>query len=267
MKRMFVTLALLSTFVFAATASSAEFPTGVAEPWQYDPDNTGTVVAEWDEGGTILILQKNAPTPTNSAAGASLLNAAGSDLTDISFDVRGYCNNGAPRVNVYWGESWDNYSTGFFGCARSLDTETTEDGWLRVAFNCDSEVGVPDEATGCGENILGIELVMDEEGQTDLRNIVVNGLFYGPAPVTETPEVASQMNRLGYCTPKPVERYNMPDGRFVDLFAGQPTFDSRYAGAVLAYYLEGQGISCEIPSGYFLDGTKTSEGYPFAKKV
>ena len=257
-------LGIVMALVMVTGASAAEFPTGVAEPWEYDPDGTNTVVAVWNDD--VLVLQKNAPTPTNSAAGAQLIDASGT-LQTIQFDVRGYCNNGAPRVNVYWGDSWDTYSTGFFGCARSLDTETLDDGWTRVSFICDSEVGVPEEATGCGENILGVEIIQDEEGQTDLRNILLNGVLYTSAPVTEAPPVGAQDNRAGYCTPTPVLRADGTVGRFVDLSVGQPAFDARYRGAQLAYYLEGRGTSCEIPAGFILDGTKTSEGYPFARKV
>ena len=248
---------------------AAEFPTGVAEPWSYDPEATGSIVAEWDNSGEILILQKNAPTPTNSAAGATLLDVEDQTLETLSFDVRGYCNNGAPRFNVYWGESWADYSTGFFGCARSLDTSPTDDGWTHVNFTCDSEVGVPDEATGCGENILGVEIVMDEEGQTDLRNIMLNGILYLPgvdAPVT----AGSSPSHTGYCMPIGQERYRAGDGtfgRFVDLFDGQPNFDPLYAGAKPAYFLQGKGISCEVPAGY-VPTTQTVDGrYPFYAKL
>lgn len=263
-------LVLMALAVAASEANAAEFPTGTAEPWEYDPDNTGTAVAEWDDSGTILILQKNAVTSTNSAAGATLIQAAGDELDSISFDVKGYCNNGAPRFNVYWGEDWDSYNTGFFGCARSLDLTELEDGWTRVEFNCDSETGVPEEATGCGESILGVEIVMDEEGQTDLRNIVVNGMLYGPPveapeqPPTDTP--VFQQSRVGYCMANPVARADGTFGRFVDLFDGQPAVDSRYAGAKYAYFIEGRGISCEVPQGYFLNGTSVGP-YPFAKKA
>jgi hypothetical protein len=273
MKKILVLLALLALLVASATQAAPPVVTGeigVAEPWAYDPDGTDTIVAEWNDDGDILILQKNAPTSTNSAAGASLLEADGEPLEFISFEVRGYCNNGAPRFNVYHGDSWETYTTGFFGCARSLDSELLGDGWTRVNFNCDSEEGVPDEATGCGLNILGIEIVMDEEGQTDLRNIVVNGTLYlaaGDTPVTETTQPPPvNRNRTGYCMPQPVLRQDGTMGRFVDLLSGQPANDPVWAGAKVAYYVEGIGIACEIPQGYFLDGTSVGV-YPFARKA
>jgi len=270
-------IAILATVILVAllavqAATSAEFPQGTAAPWEYDPDGTGTAVAQWDDSGTILILQKNAPTPTNSAAGAELIEAAGSgEFTDASFEVRGYCNNGSPRLNIYYGESWETYQTAFLGCARSNDSFTTEDGWTHVNFVCDSEVGLPEEAeVACGENILGAELVQDEEGQTDLRNITLNGLYYGPPVDVPEETVSSQTNRAGYCMPAGQERLRVADGtygRFVDLFVGSPSQDATYRGAVPAYFLEGKGLSCEVPQGYFLNGTTVDGMYPFAKKV
>lgn len=254
-----------------SAGQAAELPQGTAAPWEYDPEETGTVVAQWDDSGTILILQKNAVTSTNSAAGAELIEASGSPFESASFEVRGYCNNGAPRLNIYFGEDWDSYQTAFLGCARALDSSAAEDGWTRVEFNCDSEVGLPEEAAvACDENILGAELVQDEDGQTDLRNIVLNGLFYGPPVDVPEETVVSNPTRAGYCMPVGQERLRVADGtmgRFVDLFIGTPSRDATYRGAVPAYFLEGRGISCEIPAGYFLNGTTVDGIYPFAKKV
>ena len=265
MKR-FLIVAILALGL-ASPAMAQEFPTGVAEPWSYDPEATGSIVAEWNDAGEILILQKNAPTPTNSAAGAELLNVSGSELSSLSFDVKGYCNNGAPRFNVYWGDSWDNFTTGFFGCARSLDTAPTEDGWTNVNFVCNSGIGVPEEATGCGENVLAIEIVQDEEGQTDLRNITFNGQLFLPGVDVPEETVTSQQNRAGYCMPAPVLRADGTTGRFVDLYVGQPSFDSRFRGATPALFLEGRGISCELLPGY-VQSNRTVDGfYPYYIKV
>lgn len=264
-------LVTLIALLGVAATQAAEIPQGTAAPWSYDPDETGTVVAEWNDDGNILILQKNGPTSTNSAAGAELLESDDQDFESASFEVRGYCNNGAPRLNIYYGEDWDSYQTAFLGCARSHDSETTEDGWTHVAFICDSEVGLPEEAeVACGENILGAELVQDEEGQTDLRNIVLNGLLYGP-PVDQPEEtVAPQSNRAGYCMPAGQERLRVADGtfgRFVDLLVGTPSRDPLYRGATPAYFLQGAGLSCEIPKGYVLTGSTVDGIYPFAQKV
>ncbi len=266
----FAGLLALLTLSVAGIAGAAEFPTGTAAPWSYDPDGSGIIVAEWNDVGNVLTLQKNGPTSTNAAAGAQLIEAAGT-FESASFTVEGYCNNGSPRLNVYYGDSWDTYQTAFLGCARSLDTQTLESGWTQVSFVCGSELGLPDEAAGaCGQNILGAELVQDEEGQTNLHNIVLNGLFYGPPVDVPEETVSGQENRAGYCMPAGQERLRVADGtmgRFVDLPVGTPSRDPLYRGAVPAYFLQGKGLSCEIPAGYFLNGSTVDGRYPFAAKT
>jgi hypothetical protein len=257
-------IACLFVLVAAGTASAAgEFPQGTAAPFVYDPDGTGIIVSEWNDLGNILIQQKNGPTSANAAAGAELVDAAGSIFTDASFEVKGYCNNGSPRLNLFYGDA-----VAFLGCARALDTSATEDGWTRVAFVCDSEVGLPDEAAGaCGQVIDLAMFIQDEEGQTDIRNIVVNGLPYGPPQDVPSETVGGQENRGGYCMPTAVLRADGTMGRFVDLFIGQPGFDARYRQATPAYFLQGAGLSCELPKGYFLNGSTVDGLYPFAAKA
>ena len=54
--------------------------------------------------------------------------------------------------------------------------------------------------------------------------------------------------RFGYCLA----------GRFLDLAAGQPDADPRYAGAVLAIFVRGKGITCDAPpAGYTQRGRTT----------
>lgn len=264
MTKLLSIIACLFALVLVSTASAAEeFPQGTAAPFIYDPEDTGSIVAEWNDAGNILILQKNAPTPTNSAAGAELVEASGVEFSSASFEVKGYCNNGSPRINLGSGDAFF-----FLGCARALDQEVTEDGWTRVAFVCNSEVGLPEEAAGaCGTVIDIAYLLQDEEGQTDIRNIVVNGQTYGPPVDVPEETVSQQENRAGYCMPSPVLRADGTFGRFVDLFVGQPAFDSRYRQATPAYFLQGRGLSCELPSGYFVNGSTVDGIYPFAARL
>ena len=98
----------------------------------------------------------------------------------------------------------------------------------------------------------------------------LNGLLYGPPVDVPEETVSAQTNRAGYCMPIGQERLRVADGtlgRFVDLFVGTPSQDPLYRGATPAYFLEGKGLSCEIPSGYFLNGTTVDGIYPFAKKA
>jgi hypothetical protein len=68
-----------------------------------------------------------------------------------------------PRPNGY---SFD------VGCIHG-DKTPLGDGWTRVTFSGD-EVGV--EAGAFGSTMTGIDIVLDEQGQTLLRNISVNGV-------------------------------------------------------------------------------------------
>jgi hypothetical protein len=70
-------------------------------------------------------------------------------------------------------------------------------------------------------------------------------------------------SRAGYCavpgntTPagKPIT-----DGRFLNLDYAQPTWDYHYAGATLAIYVQGSGLTCaDPPAGYTLQGTAPDE--------
>jgi hypothetical protein len=100
--------------------------------------------------------------------GAEFKGVEGETLSELSFEVKGYCGPGAPRFNV----STTTDSTYFFGCVHG-DTTDLADGWKRVTFTGD-EVGVP--AGAFGSTISGVDVVMDEEGDTLLRNISVNGV-------------------------------------------------------------------------------------------
>lgn len=168
-------LSVAAVFVFAVTAHAASV---TLEPWTYDPDNTGTVVSEVDSNRNLR-LEKNAPTSTNSSAGAELGGVEGLSTTGMTlgFDVDGYCGAGAPRFNVYL----ENGSTIFLGCVHGdADADGT------VVFEAGQTYGgvlFPE-----GETVTGIDIVQDEEGQTTLSNIAVNGeevVVLLPAPTNK----------------------------------------------------------------------------------
>jgi uncharacterized surface protein with fasciclin (FAS1) repeats len=51
----------------------------------------------------------------------------------------------------------------------------------------------------------------------------------------------------------------IPAGRFLDLDYGQPSWDFHYAGATVANYVQGVGLTCSPPpAGYTLNGTAPS---------
>ncbi len=163
---MSVGVAALSLFAVAAVSSFAA--TFSLNPWTYDPTNTGGVVSQVTSDGS-LHLEKNVPTSTNAAAGAAIEGVEGlstSDMT-LSFQVDDYCGAGAPRFNVYL----SNGQTIFLGCTHG------NDGSGQVTFTAGNTYGGVLFPTG--ETVTGIDIVQDEEGQTTLSNIMVNG-----SPVT-----------------------------------------------------------------------------------
>jgi len=69
---------------------------------------------------------------------------------------------------------------------------------------------------------------------------------------------AADDKRAGFCSVAGNSTPNgtpFPVGTFLDLGVGQPSSDSRFKGAVPAFYYQGKGISCDVLPGY----TKTGE--------
>ena len=164
MRKALFAIVAVAMLVFAGAAMAGKV--GQAKPWVYDPDNTRSVVAAWTKDG--LSLQKNAPTSTNASAGAEFKGVAGETMTKLSFEMKdgSYCGAGAPRFNVY-----TNSGTSFLGCIYG-DKEDLGNGWTRVTFDGNE----PFVGNAFGSTVSGVEVVMDEEGQTLLRNISVNGV-------------------------------------------------------------------------------------------
>jgi hypothetical protein len=128
-------------------------------------------------GNFFLELEKNAPTATNAAAGATLNGIDNIVLSQLGFDFQGFCGAGAPRFNV-------TTSTGkvfFFGCSSGTATDLGN-GWTRVRFT--NANASPQDGTsvfpGFGNvTVTSISIVQDEMGQVKLDNIDVNGTLVG----------------------------------------------------------------------------------------
>ena len=168
MRKALFALVAVTMLAFAGTAVAGKI--GTAKPWEYDPTNTGAVVAKWTKDG--LSLQKNIETATNAAAGADIKGIDGETLTELSFEVQGYCGAGAPRFNVY-----TQSATYFIGCTYGDPTDLG-DGWTRVTFSGDEIGGIG----AFGSVMNGVDVVQDEEGATLLRNISVNGVVIDKFP-------------------------------------------------------------------------------------
>jgi hypothetical protein len=163
MKRISLAAALLAAIVLAFAGIASAGKVGQMKLWVYDPSNIGGAVATWTKDG--LSLQKNTDTANPVAAGATFKGVEGDTLSQLSFDVKGYCGAGAPRFDVFTADS-----TLFYGCTYGTHTDLGN-GWTHVEFK-GTEPNVP----ALGATITGVEVVQDEQGKTLLRNISVNGV-------------------------------------------------------------------------------------------
>ena len=170
MKRIALVAALLGACMFVLAGIATAGKVGLLKTWVYDPGHTGAAVSTWTKDG--LSLQKNTATADNVAAGAAMKGVEGEPLSQLSFDVKGYCGAGAPRFNV----DTEAGSTLFFGCTYGTHTDLGN-GWTHVEFHGD-EPG----AGAFGAAIGGVDVVQDEKGQTLLRNISVNGVAVNKFP-------------------------------------------------------------------------------------
>ena len=156
----------------------------------YPAGTPGGVVAKWDSStgnpSPSLLLAKNVPTTDCSAAGATVNGVSGITLSELNYDVMGYCGAGAPRFNVV---TSDNV-THFFGCVYGTHTDFGN-GWTHVVFS--PADGIP--AVTPGETVQSIELIQDEQGSTNLDNISINDqIIGGPA----TPSSKDQCKKYGW---------------------------------------------------------------------
>lgn len=155
----------------------------LVQPFKYDPMHTGTIVAQWqaktgleDVGNADhgLILQKNTPTATVAAAGATVKFAEGEVADEFGFDISNDspCTGGSPRFNV---QASDGFH--FVGGCGNDNERTAVPGhpdWTRVRFDAD-DPGEAFPVFAPGATIESVQLIADEEGQYRLDNIYVNG--------------------------------------------------------------------------------------------
>jgi hypothetical protein len=180
----------------AATADAKKFEVKAAN---YDPDKTHTVTSQWvknlgldDNNGKNnrkgLLLSKNAPTATNSAAGANIRGVKGIMLTELGYDVRdgSHCSGGAPRFDVITVE--DPNTVHFVGaCTNGTVTPNTPvAGWSRVRFSPTNPANffppIP-----AGQHVSFMDITFDEgtdtaggmPGLAVIDNIDINGTLVG----------------------------------------------------------------------------------------
>ena len=194
MKRLLGFAAGLAAVAMVATPVAAGGFSIKVQPWTYDPGHTGIIVSAWhthiglsDAGNSDhgLVLQKNGPTATNAAAGASVGGVKGITISNIGYDVKdgSHCSGGAPRFNV-------DASDGFHfagACTSATPTGSLTDSrgatWTRYRISPD-QMFPPLSPTA---TINSIDIVFDEgtdtaggtPGQAIIDNIDVNGTLAG----------------------------------------------------------------------------------------
>ena len=164
MKKIAASIATLAIALLGATTAFAQTPNYTLSPWTYDPDATGGTMIRLNNNS--VRLEKNVTTATNAAVGVTVEGVEGLSTNDLtlSFAYTGYCGAGAPRFNV----RLSNGSTVFLGCAHGND-----EGSGIATFTAGNSYGGVLFPTG--ETVERIDIVMDEQGQTTLSNISVNG--------------------------------------------------------------------------------------------
>jgi hypothetical protein len=160
------------------------------QPFSFDPGAGGTTTAGWYSGAGAmrtstdpanqgLVLLKKPSGPPTAIAGVALTGAAGSPLSQLSFDMRtdSECSAKAPQFVVITNDNVVHSA----GCASGRARALTATGWKRVSFNPadGSQISPPVKP---GTSVKTVALVMDKiagNGYAVLDNINLNGTFIG----------------------------------------------------------------------------------------
>jgi len=162
----------------------------VVRPFSFEPSGSDTTSASWRRGAGAmrtstdpanqgLVLVKNRLGSRTAIAGVVVTGAAGSPLSQLSFDLRtdSECSAQAPQFVVITNDNVVHSA----GCASGRARALTATGWKRVSFNPgDGSQITP--AVKPGTTVKTIALVMDKiagNGYAVLDNINLNGTFIG----------------------------------------------------------------------------------------
>jgi Immunoglobulin I-set domain len=185
-KRVYVVLV-----VGRGSGDDGESDDSEVRPFSFDPGAKNTAQAMWLDGHGVpytskkdptnqgLVLRKNPSGPSSAIAGASLKDAAGSQLTTLSFDMRSdsECSKGAPQFVIVTADEVVHKAS----CATGTIQPLAVPGWQRVSFNPANGAQLS-PAVAPGMAVKTIALVMDHStgtGMAVLDNINVNGKYIG----------------------------------------------------------------------------------------
>jgi hypothetical protein len=211
MKRVLVT-AFVAFFSMTSLAAAQGFRN--ASPFEFDPNGTELVQAEWLQGigcptagpfpdsgcptGAVgdfrrqgLLVAKTGPTANVASSGAVLKGVEGEPVSELGYDIRkggapgspigSHCGAGAPRFNVV-----TDFGTHFVGCASPPGVVmASSSGWTRLRWTpAQAFPPIPPTAP-----VRSMAIVFDEGQDTGpdffglavLDNIDVNGVLIGKA--------------------------------------------------------------------------------------
>lgn len=147
-----------------------------------------------------LLLSKNGPTQTCSAAGASITGVAGAAITELGFDIRNgtHCGGGAPRFNIITTDNVFHAAS----CGDSSASPAPQDPahWMRIRVNLATQVFPPLPPNAA---IQSISILYDEgtdqpstqdpngSGLAVIDNIDINGTLVTHGPTNATGATSS----------------------------------------------------------------------------
>ena len=162
----------------------------MVQPFSFEPSGSDTTSASWRRGAGAtrtstdpanqgLVLVKDRSGAPTAIAGVAVTGAAGSELSQLSFDMRtdSECSARAPQFVVITNDNVAHSA----GCASGRAQALTASGWKRVSFNPTdpSQITPPVKP---GTTVKTVALVMDKiagNGYAVLDNINLNGTFIG----------------------------------------------------------------------------------------
>jgi hypothetical protein len=158
-------------------------------PFSFDPGAKNTANATWMDGYGVpvqskkdptnqaLVLTRNPSAPKTAISGATLKGAAGSQLTQLGFDLRSdsECSTHAPQFVVVTVDEVVHKAS----CASGSIQQLAVAGWQRVSFDPTNAKQLS-PALAPGMAVKTVALVMDHpvgSGMAVLDNINVNGRY------------------------------------------------------------------------------------------
>lgn len=229
--------------------------------------NTGSGGAAIATGGSGATFAGNIMA-RSTGTNCSPANAAYTD-SGYNLDDDGSCLPTSAGRGSHSGTEADGSSTygavlrAYLASSPSLNGGTTES--IALLGKPSPATSLPDPAAGVVATNFNLPVAVDGKTSAcsvaDQRGITPAGGL--PCNVGSYYAGRSTPAREGYCSAAGDTFPNgtpIAAGTFLDLVAGQVDTDSHYLGAVPANYLQGVGITCDLPPGYTATNTFVGSG-------